>query len=397
MISTAVRASADIHIPDGQQQIRSTHPRITAQETLAILQAEDQPEIFIFATVVQETIITNLLKPGRQNMHQVPSNKFFAGDCNCALRVTWLLPTSRESDSVFGNRQNPAVRNCNLVGVSAEIFDCVAETVESFLDVRTPVLLIEGISKALPRFRIFQIAARVGEHELTVFIELVQFRKEFALEHIPKDMHRDEEISFGTVDELPVTCKSGTGNNTVHMDMVIQFLIPCMQNLNYARLCTEILLIGRQLQNRPRTASVKQAINSFLVTVHEIIEIVRQRENDVEIRCVDNFSSTFVNPDFPVYSLTIRAVAVSAGIIVNDSITAFTALRDVVTESSGLAVEYGGGGFLLFRRHWASGCLISWIGTFPYLLNFGMAHQRMPSILSSGLTVLLTALDARWT
>ena len=54
--------------------------------------------------------------------------------------------------------------------------------------------------------------------------------------------------------------KSTTGNDTVHMHVVIQFLIPGMEYLDDPGSCSEILLVFGKLQKCFSAAPVKKAV-----------------------------------------------------------------------------------------------------------------------------------------
>ena len=64
-------------------------------------------------------------------------------------------------------------------------------------------------------------------------------------------------------------CETTTGNNTVHMYMVIQFLVPGMEYLNDPGGGTEVFFISRKFQECFCTAPVEKAIEELLVTVDE--------------------------------------------------------------------------------------------------------------------------------
>ena len=66
-------------------------------------------------------------------------------------------------------------------------------------------------------------------------------------------------------------CETTTGNNTVHMHMVIQFLVPGMEYLNDTGCCAQILFIRRKLEKCFCTASMEQAVKKFLVAVNKVV------------------------------------------------------------------------------------------------------------------------------
>lgn len=53
----------------------------------------------------------------------------------------------------------------------------------------------------------------------------------FSLEFIPQNRRGDKKVTGGLSD-FPVLCKTAAGNNTVHVHMVIQFLVPGVKHLD---------------------------------------------------------------------------------------------------------------------------------------------------------------------
>ena len=105
----AVRTGADVDFPDSFQQFCHTHASITAFVFLAALNTEDQLQVLLFHPVVQETIVTDFLKSGRQDMHQVPADKLLVAQPYYTARAAGFLRPCRESyvGTVYGKQ--PAV------------------------------------------------------------------------------------------------------------------------------------------------------------------------------------------------------------------------------------------------------------------------------------------------
>ena len=53
----------------------------------------------------------------------------------------------------------------------------------------------------------------------------------------------------------------------MHMHMVIQLLVPGMEDLDNARHSAEVFRIGRKLQERLRTACMQEPVEKLLVAV----------------------------------------------------------------------------------------------------------------------------------
>ena len=76
LTASAFRADADIYFPDCFYQFSYGQTCISGTETLMSLNSEDQFQVFAFAPVIQESIVTDLLKTCRKYMHQISADEF---------------------------------------------------------------------------------------------------------------------------------------------------------------------------------------------------------------------------------------------------------------------------------------------------------------------------------
>ena len=208
------------------------------------LQSKNEFQIFSLHPVVQETIITDLLKTGRKDMHQVSPNEFCMLQSDLASGSAGLFSPGRECDLLFRDGKDTAVGNGDLMGVSSKVFDGISKTMKGFFDVRTPILFIKFIFPVLPFMGILQSFTGGGAAQLIILEERIEQGKVFSLELIPEDIYGYKKFT-GRLSELMSFGQATARNDTVHMYMIIQFLIPRMEYLDDAGCCTEILLIGR--------------------------------------------------------------------------------------------------------------------------------------------------------
>lgn len=95
---------------------------------------------------------------------------------------------------------------------------------------------------------------------------------------------------------------------------------------------------------------------------------------------VNDFRPAFVYPDLFIDSLTIGAVPVTAGIIVDLYMSAFRTLTDAASKFPGFAVHDGSGSFFLDIRLERTGTTVIRIRGVPYLLYLGIIHGgHLPS------------------
>ena len=223
------------------------------------------------------------------------------------------------------------------MGVAAEILNGVPKTVEGFFDVRAPVLIVKSIPEFSPMVRVPQLFAGSGKNQLSVLEEGLEPREELPFKLIPEGLHADKEVFLNRPD-LMVWGKAAAGNDAVHMYMVAQLLVPCVKDLYDAGYCTEMLFVGGKLQERFRAASVEETVKQALIRVKERIERMGKRKDHMEIRGIDHFGPSFIDPDFFFDGLAAGAVPVAAGIVMDLDMPAFRTLADIVTEPAGPAV-----------------------------------------------------------
>ena len=94
----------------------------------------------------------------------------------------------------------------------------------------------------------------------------------------------------------------------------------------------------------------------------------------MKVRSVNNLCPSFVQPDFFVDSLTVRAITVAAGIIMELQMSAVGALGNIGTQFSGFTVEDGRGSFPLDIRLVNARSRILQIRAFPDALDLRAIH-----------------------
>ena len=152
-------------------------------------------------------------------------------------------------------------------------------------------------------------------------------------------MHQIPADKFGMIqsdDPVRVTRLPAAGRKGHFLS---EFLIPGMKNLNNPGCCAEPLFTGRKFKKCLGAASVQKGIEKPLVAVKQGIQFMRKRKDHMKVRGVDDFSPALVHPDFFVDGLTVRAVTVTAGIIVELQMATVLTLRNVDAKVTGFAAE----------------------------------------------------------
>ena len=270
-------------------------------------------------------------------MHRETADKFRVFQRDLPPGIPRFLAPCREGDVRFRDGQDPAVGDGDLMGVTAEILDGVSETIKGFLDVRAPVLIVKGIPEFSPVVRVAQLFTGGGKEQFSVLKEGLETGEEFSFEHIPESLHPDKEV-FPDRPDLMVRGKAAAGNNAMHMDMVIKFLVPGMEDLNDAGRRAEMLFVGGKFQEGIRAAAVEEAVKQALVGVKERVQLMREGENHVKIGGIDHLGPAFIDPEFLIDGLAVGAATAAAGRVVDLYMAALRTLADTVTKPAGFAV-----------------------------------------------------------
>lgn len=212
--------------------------------------------------------------------------------------------------------------------IPAKVFDGIAKAMKGFLDVGTPIFLIEEISESRPFIRILQSFTGRGKNQLFILKECLETGQKLSFEFIPENPHWNKEI-FLYFPDFMAGGKSAAGNNTVHMHMISDLLVPGMEYLDDPGCCAEVLFAFGKFQKCFGAASVEKAIEKLLVAVKQGIQIMRKGKNHMEVRGVNDFSPAFIHPDLFLHGLAVGAVAVTAGIIVEFNMAAVRALGKI--------------------------------------------------------------------
>ena len=177
-------------------------------------------------------------------MQQEAADKLFLAEGDLPFGITGLFSPCGKGDFCPGCGQDPVVGDGDPVGVAPQILDGIAETMKGFFDVRAPVLFIKPVFERFLGGRIAQGFAGGREKKFPLPVQGIQKGEVFPFELIPENPDRDKKLTRSLPDPV-VRSESGAGDDTMHVDMVIQFLVPGVEDLDDAGLCAEKFSVSR--------------------------------------------------------------------------------------------------------------------------------------------------------
>ena len=116
---------------------------------------------------------------------------------------------------------------------------------------------------------------------------------------------------------------------------MLQVLAPGMEHRQKSALGTQVLGIGRNLQEGFGGGAEQEVVNRPLVLEGQRRDRLGQREDDVKVLHRQQLGGALLEPDCPGRGLALRTVPIAAGTIRDQTMAAAVALRDVATEGGG--------------------------------------------------------------
>src|SRR6266850_8517183 len=96
------------------------------------------------------------------------------------------------------------------------------------------------------------------------------------------------------------------------MGMMLEFLVPGMQDTEESDFSAEMLGIPGDLDQGLGAVAEQQTIHHFFVLQGQRRQLVWERENDVGVRCGQQFRTPRVEPAVARVALALRAMPVAA-------------------------------------------------------------------------------------
>ena len=127
----------------------------------------------------------------------------------------------------------------------------------------------------------------------------------------------------------------------MHVRVKQQVLPPGVQNAEEADGGSQVFGISRDLQQGVGAGLEQQTVDLLLVLQGERVQLMRQREDDVEVAHRQHFGLSLGDPAVAGRGLTLGTVAIAAGVIGDGLMPALGALVAMAAQSGGAATLDG--------------------------------------------------------
>jgi len=144
-------------------------------------------------------------------------------------------------------------------------------------------------------------------------MRLLQAFDEPGSKDFAENMFGEEEARISGAHPVRVTAGEATGgHDAVNMRMMLELLIPGMQNAEEADFSAQVSGICSDLDQRLGTCAKQQPVDHFFVLQSQRRQLMRKCEDDVSIGNGQQFGATRFEPAFARLALTLGTVPVAA-------------------------------------------------------------------------------------
>ena len=180
----------------------------------------------------------------RQYVQQEPAQEFIHTKRQQAFLVLMGGVAPAERDHAVGERDEAAVGDRHAMSVLAKITERVLRPSEGAFGVNHP---LGAEQRAKPRregFRIVKCGERSVEAEFMLRMQLFESIDELAPKHFSEHLDRQEEPWLRIDPSRVIGSETAGGHHTVYMRMMLELLVPGVEDAEEADLCAKTFRIA---------------------------------------------------------------------------------------------------------------------------------------------------------
>ena len=250
------------------------------------------------------------------------------------IPVRVILPLKGHTLTVEGDQSMVADRDA--MRVAPQIPQHRWRPTEGRFRIDDPVGLEERIDEGVPLRRIAEALGRAGEVQVATPVGATEGSDKFPAKHPTEDLDREEEARVLRPNPiLMIGRQTAGGYDTVHVGMADECLPPRVEDAEDADLCTEVARVGGDLTQRGRTRLEEPGVELCGVAIAERQQRMRQREDDMHVRHVEELALPGREPPGTRLRLALRTVPIPTRVVRDGPMSAGAALIDMPAERGG--------------------------------------------------------------
>jgi len=235
--------------------------------------------------------------------------------------------------------EESAVRDTDAMCVRPEVSQHMLWSAKGWLGVNDPVVKEETAEPGSKAARLLEVCKLAMELELAIAEGLLQTSDELTPEESTEHLHRQEEGTARGDPARMIGCQTASRDDAMHMRVMLQSLVPCMEHAEEADLRAEVPGIAGELLESFRAGMKEQAVEGALVLKGKRRQFTGQREHGVDIASRQQFAFALLEPVQAGVTLASRAMPVAARVIGDGNVSAVRALIAMTAKCSGAAAR----------------------------------------------------------
>jgi hypothetical protein len=255
------------------------------------------------------------------------------GEGSHSVFVGIVLPP--KGDLPVPDPEKPVVGEGDAVRVSSEVPEHVGGSSERRLGVDDPVFALELGAPPFPVLEFLEGLLVSQEAEFSGTEGVVEESQELSSKQ-PTEYAHGQKKTFATSDPpFPCCIDASGGHHTMNVRVMMEILSPGVQDGQKADAGSEVTWIGGQGEQRFRDGPEQDSVNEPLVLKSQRADRIRNREDHVEVRPIEQLGFAVLEPLPSRGPLALGTVAVAAGVVGDLLVTASIAPVLVSSQSRG--------------------------------------------------------------
>ncbi len=171
--------------------------------------------------------------------------------------------------------------------------------------------------------------------ELAVMNGALECRDELAAKDATENFDGKKEVVAWFDPTRAIGRESAGRHHAMYMRVKFEFLTPGMQHVEEADLYAKMFGIAGNFEECFCTGAEQEIVEDLLVLQNQRSQMTRKREDNMDVLRRKKFPATLFQPTFASSCLTLRAVAISTGVVGDGAMSAASALIEMPAERGG--------------------------------------------------------------
>jgi len=296
----------------------------------------------------QEAEMPNPLEPAWQDVEHETAEQFHGFQRHRAEPVASRRVFPPDDHLVVFQGHEPLVRDGDAMGGAREVREDVLGLAHGFLRLDDPCGTPQSPHEALPGLRCRELLTAAAPREPAPAVDVLERREEQASEAPAEDLHGEEEVRATGEPSGPVGRQASSGEDTVEMRVMVEWLAPGMEHRQAADVRPEMLRVPGDVLERLRHGPKEHALEHTRVVEAQGTEGMRQCKHPMDVGHGKHLALPSGEPSRLGGPMALGAVAIATGVIADLFVATLVTLRRVPPKGCSPADGDGPEGAVLF-------------------------------------------------